>query len=295
MADSVFQPAILAPVSPHAITLVFDLRAGKQPRAVLARLAEATHDASTLIALGEPLIRALGKSVPGLRSFAALQNKAISFPSTQGALWVSMGGDDRGHLLGRARKLRRALAEAFVLQEEVSTFRFDTGRDLTGYEDGTENPKGDAAHTAAIVTGSGSGLDGSSFVAAQRYRHDLDRFENLSRAEQDHTIGRLHETNEEIADAPASAHVKRSAQESFDPPAFMVRRSMPWGGVVEHGLYFVSFVRALDQFERVLRRMAGVEDGITDALLGFTTALSGGYYWCPPLRGGRLDLSRLDV
>jgi hypothetical protein len=28
--------------------------------------------------------------------------------------------------------------------------------------------------------------------------------------------------------APPSAHVKSAAQESYDPPAFMVRRSMPW-------------------------------------------------------------------
>ncbi|MFT3766859.1 MAG: Dyp-type peroxidase [Minicystis sp.] len=122
-----------------------------------------------------------------------------------------------------------------------------------------------------------------------------DRFRALRSEAQDDVIGRERKTNEEMPDAPASAHVKRTAQESFDPPAFMLRRSMPWGGAGEQGLYFVAYGESLDRFERVLARMSGREDGIPDALLGFTRALSGGYYWCPPVRDGRLDLSRLGI
>ena len=52
--------------------------------------------------------------------------------------------------------------------------------------------------------------------------------------------------------------------DSFDPPAFMVRRSMPWGTVKEHGLYFVAYGASLDAYERALTRMVGAEDGIVD-------------------------------
>ena len=44
-----------------------------------------------------------------------------------------------------------------------------------------------------------------------------------------------------------------------------------------------------------LRRMAGLDDGIVDALVGFSRPVSGGYYWCPPLRDGRLDLAALGL
>jgi len=37
-------------------------------------------------------------------------------------------------------------------------------------------------------------------------------------------FGRRRDDNEEIADAPPSAHVKRTAQESFEPEAFVLRR-----------------------------------------------------------------------
>ena len=69
----------------------------------------------------------------------------------------------------------------------------------------------------------------------------------------------------------------------------MVRRSMPWGTPSQHGLYFVAYGRSLDAFERVLTRMAGIEDGMRDALFSFTHPVTGGYYWCPPVLEGRLD------
>ena len=42
----------------------------------------------------------------------------------------------------------------------------------------------------------------------------------------------------------APAHAKRTAQESFDPEAFVVRRSMPWADGPRAGFRFVSFGRS---------------------------------------------------
>ena len=71
---------------------------------------------------------------------------------------------------------------------------------------------------------------------------------------------------------------------------------MPWGGVRERGLYFVAYVEDLDRFERVLMRMAGKEDGTQDALMTFTKALTGGYFFVPPLTDdGKLDLRALSL
>jgi len=55
----------------------------------------------------------------------------------------------------------------------------------------------------------------------------------------------------------------------------MVRRSMPWGDVRQRRLYFVAYGESLDRFERVLSRMAGLEDGVVDGLATFTRAVSG--------------------
>lgn len=284
------QHGILAPVPASGRFLVFGLAPGADVRQPLRRLGAAALGAGTVVGLGQPLLDTVGRTVPLLRPFPAVVGKGCAFPSTQGAVWAFVGGDDAGETLHRSRALRELLGEAFRLDEDVLSFGYEGNLDLSGYEDGTENPKGKAARAAAIVAGQGTGLDGSSFVAAQRWVHDLARLDAMTPRERDHAIGRRRDTNEELASAPASAHVKRTAQESFTPAAFMVRRSMPWGSVGEHGLYFVAYAASLDPFEQALLRMAGQEDGIVDALLRFTRAVSGGYYWCPPLRDGRLDL-----
>jgi len=73
----------------------------------------------------------------------------------------------------------------------------------------------------------------------------------------------------------------------------MLRRSMSWGDLRSHGLEFIAFVADLDVVDLVLRRMCGLIDGQPDALLKYTEAETGGYYYCPPLKDGRLNLAGL--
>ena len=117
----------------------------------------------------------------------------------------------------------------------------------------------------------------------------------MTTKQRDDVIGRHIDDNEEFEEAPESAHVKRSAQESFDPQAFMLRRSLPWSEGMDGGLIFVAFGKSFDAFEAILKRMLGNEDGINDGLFEFTRPISGAYYWCPPVKSGRLDLSSLGL
>ena len=166
----------------------------------------------------------LAREVPGLHDLPVLTGPGIEVPVTPAALWCWLRGDDRGELVHHGRSLAAMLAPAFRIQRVLDAFQYDASRDLTGYEDGTENPQGEAAIAAAVVNGQGPGLDGGSFVAVQQWQHDLDRFAAMAREEQDAMFGRRRDDNEEIADAPPSAHVKRTAQESFEPEAFVLRR-----------------------------------------------------------------------
>lgn len=284
------QAAILAPVPAHGRFIILGLRAGADTASALGRVRSLRVDDRSVIGLGLPIVPDGGRAIPGLRPFPGLAGTGCVFPSTQGAIFAFLGGTDAGDVLHRARGVVTLLGDAFHVQEDVQAFLHAGGRDLSGYEDGTENPRGNDAVRAAIVSGHGEGLDGGSFVAAQRWVHDLGLIASMQARACDHLVGRSRETNEELPDAPVSAHVKRAAQESFEPTAFMVRRSMPCGDVTEPGLFFVAYGATLDAYERVLRRMAGHDDGITDGLLRFTRAVSGGYYFCPPVRDGGLDL-----
>jgi putative iron-dependent peroxidase len=284
-----WQPSIFMPPPRAGRFLTLGLSPAADLAGVHQRLADLKLDGYVIVGLGEPLVRALGGAIDGLRSFPAVSGPGGAFPSTQGALWLSLGGQDPGEILHRTRRVLAHLGDAFRVDEDVASFVYGEGRDLSGFEDGTENPRDARAIEVAAAVGE-PGLAGSSFVATQRWLHDLARFERLSPGERSQVIGRDLETNEELADAPPSAHVKRAAQESYDPVAFMLRRSMPWGDVREHGLYFVAYGATLDPFERVLKRMTGADDGIPDDLLRFSRPLTGGYFWCPPIDDNHLDL-----
>jgi putative iron-dependent peroxidase len=249
----------------------------------------------TVIGVVRSSALALGLDVRGLRDFPAGTGRGIEIPATHGALWCWLRGEDRGELVHRTRALEAVLAPVYRLSAGLDAFRHGIGRDLTGYEDGSENPTGANALAAAAVAGGGAGLDGGSFVAVQQWTHDFGRFDAMTRDEQDASIGRRRDDNEELEDAPPSAHVKRTAQESFDPEAFVLRRSMPWAEGARAGLVFVAFCRSFDAFEAQLNRMMGLEDGVTDALFRFTRPVTGAYYWCPPVKGLRLDLRALGL
>lgn len=290
-----FQPGIFLPLPPLARHLVFRLLPGADPRSVLVRLADTRLGNDGVVGIGPSTAARLGATIPGLHEPSAISGPGGSLPVTPAALWCWLRGEDRGQLLHRGRQLQELLAPSYRADSIVDTFVYDGGRDLTGYEDGTENPKGEAAEAAAFASEQGDGLDGGSFAALQLWVHDLKRFEGFSADERDNLMGRRRSDNEELENAPKSAHVKRSAQESFEPAAFMLRRSMPWVDGDAAGLYFLAFGRTFAAFEAVLQRMVGREDGIVDGLFQYSRPVSTAYFWCPPTRSGQLDLSRLGI
>jgi putative iron-dependent peroxidase len=290
-----YQPGILSPVPGHSRYLEFSMAPDTDPTFFLKGLASLADGEDIVVGLGQALVQGLGQAVGGLRPFPAMTGPGRAIPSTQSDLWVWIRGEDRGRIAGLARSVIQLVDPAFRRDRQVDGFRFDRGLDLSGYEDGTENPEGEAAIDAAFLRNGEAGLDGSSFVAVQQWVHDLNHFETLAQAERDNIIGRRISDNEELDDAPASAHVKRTAQESFDPEAFLLRRSMPWGEAGGEGLMFVAFGKSLDAFEAQLARMTGQEDGITDGLFRFTRPITGSYYWCPPVAGGELDLAAVGL
>ena len=287
------QPGILAEVSPLARYLTFVIKNNKLAKSAVPALFDLVDGVNTVCGIGLSLVMALAKEIPGLGTFPASAGAGFAIPSTPAALWFWLKGTDRGELILRSRSIEQQLTPAFQLSNVVDAFKYKTGFDLTGYEDGTENPQAQAAVDAAIVQDQGAGLDGSSFVAVQLWVHDLGLFEKLPETEQDNTIGRRKFDNQEIEDAPKSAHVKRTAQESFQPEAFILRRSMPWNAEQRTGLVFVAFGKSFAAFEAILTRMTGSEDGIADALFNFTQPAAGAYFWCPPLQNGRLNLAKL--
>lgn len=293
-----FQTGILQHIPAHAIYLTFNARVGSSPDSlskVVSALAKVADGDSLVIGLGAKLVSLLGKSVDGLVEFQGVADSRVRLPSTPAALFCWLRQQERGALVHQLQQLLHLVTPVFEVQQQVDAFAYLDGRDLSGYEDGTENPEDEAALEAAFVASDMDGLAGSSFVAIQQWTHRFERLDAMTQDAQDNAIGRRKSDNEELDDAPESAHVKRTAQENFTPEAFMLRRSMPWSAGDKAGLMFVAYGKSFYAFEAQLRRMSGAEDGIVDALFQFTQPHSGSYFWCPPMQDGKLDLRLLGL
>jgi putative iron-dependent peroxidase len=174
------QSGILAGCPRLAMYMTFTLIDAAAAKKALRALCDSADGDKTVVGLGEPLVLAIGGTIQGLRTFPSYSGSGFTVPSTQSHLWLWLRGDDRGDLMLRSQALAATLAPAFAQESVVDGFQYGASRDLTGYEDGTENPKGKKAVEAGVVAGRGDGMDGSSFVAVQQWVHDFKRFGALS-------------------------------------------------------------------------------------------------------------------
>ena len=304
MTKALAQPGILRATPKLERYLLWQVRDAAQLPQVLHALVrwKEPANADSVVGLGQSLVKALGAKVPGLHKLAAVRTGGARVPATPMALctWLRANEGDVGNLVHSTQVLQSLLEPAFKLHTVVDGFRHGKGpngfgRDLSGYEDGTANPKGAEATSATLARDRGPGLDGSSFMAVQQWVHRMELVQALRGTKLDNVIGRRQKDNVELKYAPKSAHVKRTAQEEFSPEAFVLRRSMPWAQGNQCGLMFVAFGRSLDAFEAQLRRMTGQDDGIVDAVFQISQPISNAGFWCPPMRGGKLDLRQLAL
>ncbi len=231
-----------------------------------------------VIAFGPEGLRTLGLKVP-LSPFAALDGPRAAMPSTQRDVFVWVHGGSAGPVHDRARSLHAGLGGIATLELEERGFVYHDSRDLSGFVDGSGNPKGDEARAAALVADGPQA--GGAYVLSQRWVHDLAAFEAVPVDEQERMIGRTKPDSVEFDGdrMPADAHVARTDVSE----AKIFRRSMPIGGVAEHGLYFLAFGCDTERFDLLLRRMLGLsEDGITDRLFEFTQPRTGSLWFAPP-------------
>jgi len=244
----------------------------------------ARDDAHVVIGAGPALWNRLTTStaLPHLRPFAPVGTPGHGVPTTQRDLWVWVHGSAAGVALDHARAAARALASVASIVSEQAGWPYRDLRDLTGFQDGTENPAPDEAPAAALVADGDPGA-GGAYAITMRWVHNLDAWEKLAVAEQESIIGRTKPDSVQLDDAvrPDTAHVSRMVVEEDGGELEIYRRSIPYGTVAEHGLYFVAFSADPHRFDRMLDRMYGVEDGITDRLTEFTRPVSASAWFVP--------------
>jgi putative iron-dependent peroxidase len=213
----------------------------------------------------------------------------VAIQGDQHDLWFFLQASAPDTVFDAARLVQKELGGLATVVAEWPSFTYRAGRDMTGFEDGTENPPlAELADVATIPAGAAGA--GGSVVLLQRWVHDLDSFDELPVADKEQVIGRTLLTSEELPDEIRSprAHISRVVIEDDEGEELEIfRRSTAYGGVLEHGLVFLAFSADQDRLSRMLDRMLGVEDGVRDRLTDFSRCVASAWYYAPPLEALR--------
>ena len=225
------------------------------------------------------------ESIHGVKNFVA--------PSTQNDLWFWIHSQNHDKNLDAALSIQEQLKESAQLVVDIPSFVRHEKRDLTGFIDGTANPKDEARQEAALIPQGNTG-EGGSIAFTQRWVHNLAAFHRLNVSEQEKIIGRTKPDSIELEgdDMPENSHVSRTDVKIDGTALKIYRRSTPYGTTREHGLFFVAFSCERRRIQIQLERMYGVwSDQIHDRIVEFSQAVTGSYWFVPSAS----DLSNLTA
>jgi putative iron-dependent peroxidase len=207
---------------------------------------------------------------------------------------VSTPGDVLFHIRAKrmdlcfelAMQIMARLGPAVSAVDEVHGFRYFDDRDLLGFVDGTENPRGEAAIDAVLVGEEDAAFAGGSYVIVQKYLHNLDGWNALSTEAQERIIGRTKLSDIELDDStkPTSAHSALTTIVEDGKEVKILRDNMPFGRAAhgEFGTYFIGYSRSPHTIEQMLENMfVGRPPGNYDRLLDFSRAVTGSLFFAP--------------
>jgi len=278
--------------------LEFDLQAGAEPRDLITAMANLREPRTTIggINLVSGFRPELWRQVvpDGMpRDFAGFNEDIRGadnyvMPATQhdAVLWLS--GSAYDVVFDESRQAMATLAALASVAEETSSWPYRHDRDLTGFIDGTENPSLLEAPGVLVVPEGQPGA-GGTILLLQKWAHEAARWESLDVETQERVMGRHKADSVELDPRPANSHVAKTDQDDF---GHVFRRNMPYGTVTNHGTMFVGFSADQRRLSTMLDSMAGLADGVRDALTNYTKPLTGAYYFIPSVEAISQFLTR---
>jgi putative iron-dependent peroxidase len=284
------QPGIFALGTASQAHLELELLPGADPGALVRALAGFDEPAATLgganLVLGfRPSLWAAAAPTHAfdVHDFAApiVGPDGFTMPATQRDAWLWIAGPSPDLVFDVAMSALQRVSASARAVTDVTGWPYQRLRDLTGFIDGTENPPLVEA-PAVVAVPDGEPGAGSSVVLIQQWSHDP-RWLTLDTRAQELVIGRTKADSVELdeAEMPPDSHVSRNVIEENGEELEIFRRNTPYGGVTDHGTMFVGFCARQRVLHLMLERMAGVGDGVRDALTRWTTPLTGAYYVVP--------------
>jgi putative iron-dependent peroxidase len=293
--------AVAAPLTRAAIFLVATIKPGSKNRATLrafcgdlgalargVEFRDLEGGLSCVMGVGSDAWNSLfGTPRPAqLHPFREIRSGGRHAVSTPGDLLFHIRAKRMDLCFELASQIMARIGNAVSTVEEVQGFRYFDDRDLMGFVDGTENPRGGAAAEAVLIGDEDTEFAGSSYVIVQKYLHNLDAWNALPTEAQERIIGRTKLSDIELDDSvkPTSAHSALTTIVENGKEIKILRDNMPFGrpGYGEFGTYFIGYSRSPGTIEQMLENMfVGRPPGNYDRILDFSRAVTGNLFFVP--------------
>ena len=221
-----------------------------------------------------------------LHPFQEIRSGARHAVSTPGDLFFHIRSKNMDLCFELATQIMDSIGDAVTVADEVHGFRYFDDRDVLGFVDGTENPRGIAIAEAAFIGNEDPAFAGGSYVIVQKYLHDMKAWNALPTETQERIIGRRKLSDVELSDAdkPSCAHNALTNIEENGRQLQILRDNMPFGrpGHGEFGTYFIGYCRTPRVTEQMLQNMfVGNPPGNYDRILDFSKPETGSLFFVP--------------
>src|SRR5271155_4417435 len=259
---SLAQP-IAAGLSRAAIFLVLTVKPGVENRAVLrsfcadlsailraVEFRDIEAGLSCVMGFGsEAWDRLFGTPRPAeLHPFREIRSGGRHAVATPGDLLFHIRAKRMDLCFELATQIMARLGDAVSAVDEVHGFRYFDDRDLIGFVDGTENPRGQEAIDAVVIGDEDAGFAGGSYVIVQKYLHDMAGGGGASPAGAGPRFGggKLSDIELDAAVKPSSSHSSLTTIEQNGVEVKILRDNMPFGRPTqgEFGTYFIGYSKS---------------------------------------------------
>jgi putative iron-dependent peroxidase len=292
---------VAAPLSRAAIFLVVTLKPEPQTRATVrsfcgdlsgifraVEMRDLEAGLSCIMSIGsDAWDRLFGSPRPAmLHPFREIHGEKHTAVATPGDLLFHIRAKRMDLCFELETQIMTALGDAVAPADEVQGFRYFDDRDLIGFVDGTENPRGQAAVDAVVIGDEDPAFAGGSYVLVQKYLHDMQGWDALPTEAQEKIIGRKKLSDIELDDSvkPTSAHNALTTITVDGKEVKILRDNMPFGRPAqgEFGTYFIGYSRSPRPIEQMIENMfIGRPPGNYDRLLDFSRAVTGNLFFVP--------------
>lgn len=216
-----------------------------------------------------------------LEEFKEIKGPKYTAPATPADLFFHIRATNSAMPYELLAQIMTLIQDNTTVVDETHGFRYFEGRAIIGFVDGTENPSALDTPDYAVIGDEDPEYINGSYAFAQKYLHDMGKWNKQTTEQQEKVIGRKKFNDMELDDEEKdpNAHNLASKDERDGVEHKIVRMNVPFADASEnvHGTYFIGYAREWFITKNMLNNMFSK----SDRLLDFSTPITGEVFFIP--------------